>query len=627
MSAADAHTLQEADPSESEMETLFSAMVGARIITRSGIMTTVALPEIKYAATVVKNSGALNDITEWRDEDREKNYRGGRPSLIPPLAVLAALLILAQERSPLLFTNVRNLLQFRLSHSARAYLDVPEHMSGPTDWHVKKNWYNNAYESWRRILATMDSFDGQRNILLNRAEREELLSLRDRNMMRRKKERLDRFSNMLIDITLQSQPRHLRRRSPKMNLSIDQTPIPAVSQRTRSRREKRGPNKGKEVKDVKVLETEADFYPMHTKFRPNPDAAPKMDFIWAYAANIAVQVPEDPNGPAIPRLVAGFTLSTPNQDLAGETITILKSVVTDRNHAPGRAGGDRSYFGMSAVDKLHTPARALGFSVITDYPKDALGYDERRKEGGGKAGLLFVEGLNLCPATPKPLVNATVDNRKTGDDAIDQETYWKRLKERQLYAARPKEKPDERGHQPMMCPAVGPNPTIECPWRELHHGAPNKARPQVLEANLPKVKDRICTQTSVDFGPEDNLKQRQDFVFGDQVWERTYRHDRNSIESTNAQFKDSAHENAGAPGRRRVRGLAAQQIMLTFMLVAYNFRRLAAFLEDEKDKSENQHLVPKKSRRRDRLGDSHYTRASRKKRGAPEKDDSPPVVL
>jgi hypothetical protein len=41
--------------------------------------------------------------------------------------------------------------------------------------------------------------------------------------------------------------------------------------------------------------------------------------------------------------------------------------------------------------------------------------------------------------------------------------------------------------------------------------------------------------------------------------------------------KDAAHEALGQPGRRRVRGIAAQSLFVGLLLMAANFRKIAAY--------------------------------------------------
>jgi len=112
------------------------------------------------------------------------------------------------------------------------------------------------------------------------------------------------------------------------------------------------------------------------------------------------------------------------------------------------------------------------------------------------------------------------------------ETYYKRIDERVHYKLRRKEKPDADGNVPMMCPAVGPNATVECPHKELHNKAPDKPGPVVLKRNLPAVPDKICTQTSVKFACEDGIEQSQ----------------LKGPESQGSKWRDQALETRKAPG-------------------------------------------------------------------------------
>ena len=60
-------------------------------------------------------------------------------------------------------------------------------------------------------------------------------------------------------------------------------------------------------------------------------------------------------------------------------------------------------------------------------------------------------------------------------------------------------------------------------------------------------------------------------------WARTYATYRNTIEGLNGYVKDPADEALVEPGRRRVRGIAAQSIFVALLLMAANFRKIAAF--------------------------------------------------
>lgn len=250
------------------------------------------------------------------------------------------------------------------------------------------------------------------------------------------------------------------------------------------------------------------------------------------------------------------------------------------------------------------PVKKMGWDVVTDYKSTGLGVH------GGKAGAKQVEGRHYCAGTPDDLLNASTD---AAGFKIDADTYQRRLEERTAFELRPKERPDARGHVPMMCPALGPNATVECPLRELHRNAAAKVRPSVPDLNLPEQPDRICTQSSVDFAPEDGIRDAQLFRYQSEEWSYGYTVARNTDESYHAHVKDSGHEALDSPARRRIRGFAAQQVMATILLVNANIRKIVTFLTDRAARAEKgvrggMGEVRKTTRRRDREGHSNYKR-------------------
>ena len=58
---------------------------------------------------------------------------------------------------------------------------------------------------------------------------------------------------------------------------------------------------------------------------------------------------------------------------------------------------------------------------------------------------------------------------------------------------------------------------------------------------------------------------------------------RNSIEGFNGYAKDANHESIEDSGRRRIRGIAAQTILLAFQLAHANKRKIAAWADNLPD--------------------------------------------
>lgn len=80
-------------------------------------------------------------------------------------------------------------------------------------------------------------------------------------------------------------------------------------------------------------------------------------------------------------------------------------------------------------------------------------------------------------------------------------------------------------------------------------------------------------------------------------------------------MKTGGYETLHEAGRRRLRGLAAQQILITFLLVAANIRRILAYKRDHQYAKDLglTYQGHRANRRRDRIGHGNYTAAARSK--------------
>jgi len=94
--------------------------------------------------------------------------------------------------------------------------------------------------------------------------------------------------------------------------------------------------------------------------------------------------------------------------------------------------------------------------------------------------------------------------------------------------------------------------------------------------------DSICTnKTSVNFPATAGAKFAQTVQYGSQKWASEYKHDRNTIEGLNGFAKDESKEGLGTPGKRRLRGIAAQFLLISFIAVAANLRKIQAFRDEQ----------------------------------------------
>ncbi len=153
-------------------------------------------------------------------------------------------------------------------------------------------------------------------------------------------------------------------------------------------------------------------------------------------------------------------------------------------------------------------------------------------------------------------------------------TYAARVKAREAWRLVRKAGPDADGYERFSCPAQGEHSHLCCPLRPYA-----RALGQVPVLAPPLAPPKLCTQSAITVAPDIGARHRQDLAFGSEEWARTYATYRKTIEGANGYLKDTAHEALACPGRRRVRGIAAQSLFVSLLLMAANFRKIAAFRE------------------------------------------------
>ncbi|MCE7483693.1 hypothetical protein LZG07_17500 [Microbacterium profundi] len=335
-----------------------------------------------------------------------------------------------------------------------------------------------------------------------------------------------------------------------------------------------------------------------------PERGKWANYDWGWVANLAVRVDaEEPGSKRFPSLVVAASLSIPNMEVAEEATRLLEAAAT-LELAPGIADADKQYWANAKPFRLLKPALKIGFTPSTDYRTDRVGVK------GGKHGGLFVEGDVYCPSTPEPLLHATPNLL---GDVIDIETHRARLEERKAYRLHVKQKANADGKTKLRCPALGPSPTVTCPLREMMLSAAKKNRPQVEQKTLEEdFLDTIGKKHSASFGLTEMQAPQQAFDYGSQEWEIFHDHARNTVESESQQLKASGDEDIATAGRRRVRGIAAAQIIVTLLIVNHNLRKIAAFLSDQA--KERARTAPRTDtlRRRDRVWANRYTKTTGK---------------
>ncbi|HUY42255.1 MAG TPA: hypothetical protein VMU98_00675 [Acidimicrobiales bacterium] len=280
---------------------------------------------------------------------------------------------------------------------------------------------------------------------------------------------------------------------------------------------------------------------------------------WALEATLLTSASPEPGSLAsFPNLVVGLALERPGIDPGGTALRVLAGA-RSRGFAPGPLGVDRAYSGAFATN-FHLPARAMGYELVIDYRVDQLGRQANSQ------GAVLVEGAWYCPGMPEVLVNATIDLRS---GAIDADTYRQRVDARRAYALRRKSGPDADGYERFMCPAQGARPKVRCQLRPA-----SLALVGARTVNPPTSPPLLCSQHAITIAPDVAARYAQSLAYGSEEWARHCATLRNTIEGWNGFVKDPAHEALSQPARRRVRGIAAQGVFVTLLIVAANLRKI-----------------------------------------------------
>jgi hypothetical protein len=470
----------------------------------------------------------------------------GRPRPLPVRAVLTALLCLALDDRPLFLTEATRLLFTQLSPASRRVLAVP---GTATTQRAFLAAYRRVRYCFGQILKVADPSALPKNRRLTAGE----LKARTRPMtpdqVTAARGRLEALVNALLEASVSVLTENERAAFDGCT-GLDATPVPLFS---------RGPSRRA---GLCASDPDGGWYVREGDHREREDdkGKPLRKICWALEATIATTARPPGAPPATPNLAIGLAMTRPGEDPGGTGARVLASAAA-RGHKTSWLGYDRAYT-AALPDRFHLPARALGYSPVMDYRADQLGIQ------ASTGGTLLVEGTWYCPALPEPLITATARLR---DHAIDRKLYDQQIAARTPYQLKRKDGPDTDGYQRLSCPALGTHPGLMCPLREASL-SPRDGRPKVLQP--PEEPPKICRQTAITIAPDTGARYRQDLPYGSPAWQARYATLRNTIEGLNGYAKDTAHQALAQPGRRRVRGIAAQSLFTALLLTAANIRKI-----------------------------------------------------
>jgi hypothetical protein len=498
---------------------------------------------VAFAAGLIDRSGRAPVI------EAALAKKTGRPRPLPVRAVLTALLCLALDDRPLFLTEATRLLFQQASGASRALLGV-------TGTAATRRSFLAAYRRlcycFHAILSVADPSALPKNRRLAPGQ----LAAKARKLApgeaEAARDRLEALINALLEASISVLDQE-ERAAYDGSAGLDATPVPLFS---------RGPSRRA---GLSASDPDGGWYVREGNHREREDdkGKPLRKLAWALEATIATTARPPGAPPSHPNLAIGLALARPGADPGGTGARVLASVAA-RGHKAGWLGFDRAYT-AALPQRFHLPARALGYKPVMDYRADQLGTQANSQ------GALLVEGTWYCPALPEPLISATAGLR---DHAISPGLYNQQIAARAPYQLKRKDGPDADGYERLSCPAAGARPGLMCPLRETSL-TPRDGRAKVLQP--PGEPPKICRQSAITIAPDAGARYRQDLPYGSPAWHARYATLRNTIEGLNGYAKDTAHESLAAPGRRRVRGIAAQSLFAALLLMAANIRKIRAW--------------------------------------------------
>ena len=523
--------------------------------------------DVGRALKAIRESGAADAVARWREEDRAAKdaHAGGRPVTFSDEALLSALFLAALHDRPPLAMEFTDILFNKVSAAGRILLGVPEPEAGTR---AKDARYRNLRTRFHGVVETVDSYPGPRNRRLSPEEAQSMTDEVDGWIVELKEERLLELVNKIILAGFDRMNRELWRKW-KGSTVVDATFVRAWA---------KPPKRNGPAIAITSTEPEAWYYVRNdddeehgTIHPPNKGKKqlrekPK----YGFEASLILQVTDNPAAPKEfpPLVVAMAPLHRPGEGPAERAIDALRNM--DARGAPkDLLCGDRLY-SNSVPEKFQLPARALGYGLLFDYKKNQLGRQH------SYAGAPMIEGHFYCPAIPEPMVNAELDRR---DGRISVEISLDRHAAREQFRLRNKEQPDSTGHERLVCPAAGPNPTAKCPLKGRSMTSSTASTAVHPGKELRHNPPQICRQQSVVFPPEEGAKLRQTLPYRSDEWQDRYSVVRNTIEGINSHAKDEAFAGLGLAGRRRIRGRAAQTILAAFQILGSNLRLVRGFIE------------------------------------------------
>jgi hypothetical protein len=573
----------------------------------------------------------------------EVKIKPGRPAKVNYRALVVAMLLTAIDGKGCLCTEIARTLYHRLRPSSMRLLGIepmPAALNRTTARRQKWQAEKRTRDALRRFLSAIDPSIHPKGKempyvalrALDRPLTDEEIAERQRNLVL--------VCNRILRTPFELLPAKVRRKY-RGSACVDATPM-RVHSTLRSVSKETAPSDP----DAGVYSRQGD----HTE-----DAEKDWSKVYtAYDINLTVAVCDYlGDRQYLPALPLAAHIDRPGVDPAGAFQRMAAHLVA-AGHVPRYLAGDGLYARADPA-AFHTPARQAGWKLVLPVLDEHLGIQASLE------GLLLVEGELYCPSMPQNLIDATATYRETlatlpadrqqraAVEAAARTQYQQDIANREPYRARYKDT-NTSGKQRWGCPASGSHSSVVCPIKpksgnQIFLGPLTVPSPKLKPAIVPNPATQAagtwpkpCRQDSVSIDvhahrPEDEkvketseqraqravARFKQDIRFGTDEHTDTYNALRQSQEGFHGFLKDEAYEALGSPGKRRVKGLAAQSLFAAVLLAAAGVRKVRRFLDDALE-DDNGDLYILRRRRKGDHAPTHLPPGTKGTRGDPDYD-------
>lgn len=281
----------------------------------------------------------------------------------------------------------------------------------------------------------------------------------------------------------------------------------------------------------------------------------------------------------MPSLALMFSVDRPGVDPSGAARRAL-AALAEVGHEPGHLSGDGLYTNATP-ETFQTPVTKLGWKLVLGYTDAQTGMQDTHD------GAQLVDGHWMCPAMTADLVEAT---RRLRDNEITLDEYRAAIEARNQYRLSIHSRDDDATTR-YTCPAGGSDPRAICPLKpasenpRLIHRTPEgekfDGRPVISPGKHidPDHLPPVCANKTLTVPNSVGAKYRQPLPYGTEEHTNKYNTLRQAGEGMHGFSNDDAYQALGSPGKRRVRGIAAQTLFGGILLFAANLRKIRQFLE------------------------------------------------